>query len=143
MNLNHYALAVIASALSLNCTGCPVLTQACAKALPVLNQTTTIAQDAAQAVAQAQTYIDALPPDLRAKAAPILERAREALRAAAKVSNDAATACVAPDPITQFAAFVKAWNDLKPFLTLFGGANGAIQAAVADPIVVGMAAEAK
>lgn len=135
MNIIHLcAAAIVTSAVcTMGCVG--PLSEACAKALPVLSESQSLATDAAIALESASDAIDksSLPTDQKYKAQAQIENARIALQAASSVLTAASNACTAPNVSTIFRDFLTAWAAIRPFLAIIGGTGGG--ATVQDPMV--------
>ena len=115
--------------------GCALLQSSCAKAMPVLAQAQALLSDAQIVVDQATLAVQALPDAHRVKAEAALDDARTSLRAASATLAAASTACSQPSIVEVFAAFARAWTEVRKFLSLFGGEGSAY---VPDPVVYGM-----
>ena len=110
------AIACISLPLALSgATGCSWLRGACADVLPLISQGQSFAADAAQALEQAEKFIDMMPlGDInRTKLIEAVEKAHIALRAAASALASTADACVKPDVVSIFQAFIDAWQIIR------------------------------
>lgn len=122
-------LCLIVLVASLSC-GCSAFEKACAAAMPVLSLGQSYGGDAAQAIEQAESYANNLPPAVQAKLGDALEAARKGLRVGQVALATASGACTALDPLDAFASFLTAWKAVREILasngTLVGAAPGAV-----------------
>lgn len=123
--------------------GCPVITSACQKALPVLSLGQTYAQDATNALDQVQALLAGLtqlPADKRKVVQDAIDKARLALRTASVVMTSAAEACSAPNVLEAFKEFNVIWSLIKGLIGsnvgagMIGVAPGS-PTGIVDPVV--------
>lgn len=105
-------LFILTIALSPIAIGCSWLQGACATAMPALIAGQAFAADAAQALDQAEKYVEQLPiGDVRrAKLSEAVLKGRDALRAASAALASTADACSKPDLVTIFKTFIEVWS---------------------------------
>lgn len=113
------------------------LSEMCAKALPVMTKSNSLATDASIALENAADVITrstSLSPDQKAEAQVKIETARVALQAASSALALVKDTCQAQDVASIFKDFLAAWATIRPFLALLGntGAGGVV---LSDPVV--------
>jgi len=96
-------------------TDCSWLRGACADVLPTITQGQAFASEAAQALQQAEKFIESMPvADLeRAKLVDAVDRGHNALRAAAAALASTADACRKPELTAVFRTFIDAWEIIR------------------------------
>ena len=122
--------------------GCPVITSACQKTLPVLSLGQTYSQDATNALDQVQVLVNNTPlsADKKKIVQDAIDKARLALRTASTIMTSAAEACSAPNVLEAFKDFNVIWSMIKGLIGsnvgagLIGVAPGS-PTGISDPAV--------